>query len=301
MNYITLKDMGSSGGLCSQLSIFAGLLAVARANKLKIAFSQEMIDGDEVIYPPTNELFRNSIRIFDLLDLEYELKPNSFFDNFKDKEINFHTTTYDESLFNLDPGFNYNLIGRFDLYSYWYNTDKEEIENWNFNSKLLSSSKKRFNKIKKLFTNDNPIVSIHMRRGDYLLPQFPYCELGINYYSTAIREHFMPYTDFNFICFSNDIEYSKSILEGSNIHFVDPIGGDKVCTDSEIEDLVLLILCDHHIISNSSYPWWGAFLSKTNSNKKIVCPTNYVKTNHPSSWINGNYYPSNWLNIDNYE
>ena len=81
MNYITLKDMGSSGGLCSQLSIFAGLLAVARANKLKIAFSQEMIDGDEVIYPPTNELFRNSIRIFDLLDLEYELKPNSFFDN----------------------------------------------------------------------------------------------------------------------------------------------------------------------------------------------------------------------------
>ena len=75
MNYITLKDMGSSGGLCSQLSIFAGLLAVARANKLKIAFSQEMIDGDEVIYPPTNELFRNSIRIFDLLDLD----PNSSF------------------------------------------------------------------------------------------------------------------------------------------------------------------------------------------------------------------------------
>ena len=34
MNYITLKDMGSSGGLCSQLSIFAGLLAVVRANKL---------------------------------------------------------------------------------------------------------------------------------------------------------------------------------------------------------------------------------------------------------------------------
>ena len=58
---------------------------------------------------------------------------------------------------------------------------------------------------------------------------------------------------------------------------------------------------DHNIISNGSYPWWGAFLSKTNSNKKIVCPTNYVKTNHPSSWINGNYYPSNWLNIDNYE
>ena len=109
----------------------------------------------------------------------------------------------------------------------------------------------------------------------------------------------MPYTDFNFICFSNDIEYSKSILEGDNIHFIDPVGGEKVCTDSEKVDLGLLSLCDHHIISNSSYPWWGAFLSKTNPNKKIVCPTNYVKPNHGSSWINGNYYPPNWYNIDN--
>ena len=298
MNYITLKDLGSSGGLCSQLSIYAGLVAVARANKLKIAFSQEMIDGNEVIYPPTNELFRNSIRIFDLLDLEYELKPNSFFDNFKDKEINFHTTTYDETLFSLEQGYNYNLIGRFDLYTYWYNTDKEEIENWDYKKELKLEAEKRFNLIKKQFRNNNPVVSIHMRRGDYLLPEFSFCNLGIEYYTKAIVENFMPYDEYNFICFSNDIEYSKSILEGDNIYFIDPKGGDKVCTDSEKEDLALLSLCDHHIISNSSYPWWGAFLSK-NQNKKIVCPTNYVQPTHPSAWINGNYYPPNWININN--
>jgi hypothetical protein len=300
MNYITLKDLGSSGGLCSQLSIYAGLVAVARANNLKIAFSPEMIEGNDVIYPHTNETFRNSIRIFDLIDInDYEIKPNSFFNHFEDKHINFHTTTFDSTLFNLAPGINFNLVGRFDLYTYWYNTHKDEIENWDFPSKLKNEAKKRFSKIKKSFKNDNPIVSIHMRRGDYLLPQFPYCQLGLDYYGTAIKEHFMPYTDFNFICFSNDIEYSKSILEGDNIHFIDPIGGEKVCTDSEKEDLVLLSLCDHHIISNSSYPWWGAFLSKTNPNKKVVCPTNYVKPNHGSSWINGNYYPPNWYNIDN--
>ena len=44
MKYITLKDMGSSGGLCSQLQIFAGLKAVAKANNMKIAFSKEMIE-----------------------------------------------------------------------------------------------------------------------------------------------------------------------------------------------------------------------------------------------------------------
>ena len=91
-NYITLKEMGSSGGLCSQLQIFASLAAVAKANNLKIAFSENMIKNHGV-----------GIRIFDLLDLssEYELKPDEFFHNFRDKHINFHTTRYDESLFNL--------------------------------------------------------------------------------------------------------------------------------------------------------------------------------------------------------
>jgi len=299
MNYITIKDMGNSGGMCSQLTIYAGLVAVAKANNLQIAFSEDMIKGKEVIYPHTNEVFTNSLRIFDLLDLKnYVIKPNEFFEDFIDKPINFHTTTYDETLFNLKPGNNYNLIGRFDLYTYWYNTDREEIEKWDFKKELKVKAKERFNNIKKQFGNDNPIVSIHMRRGDYLLPEFSFCDLGIEYYTKAIIENFMPYNEYNFICFSNDIEYSKSILEGDNIYFINPEGGDKVCTDSEKEDLTLLSLCDHHITSNSSYPWWGAFLSK-NQNKKIVCPTNYVKPNHPSSWINGNYYPPNWININN--
>ena len=99
---------------------------------------------------------------------------------------------------------------------------------------------------------------------------------------------------------STDFEYSISVLDGDNVWFVEPKGVDEQSfTASEKEDLALLSLCDNHIISNSSYSWWGAFLSKTNPNKKVVCPTNYVKPNHGSSWINGNYYPPNWYNIDN--
>jgi len=288
-NYITLKAMGSSGGLCSQLQIFASLVAVAKANNLKIAFSENMIKHHGV-----------GIRIFDLLDLksEYEIKPDDFFDNFRDKHINFHTTTYDESLFNLESGFSYNLVGRFDLYTYWYNDIKEKVSNWNYLPPLENQAKDRFSKIKKYFKNDNPIVSIHIRRGDYLLPQYSFCILDHEYYTKAIVDHFMPIEDYNFVVFSNDIEFAKNLLTGDNIWFVDPIGGEKICTDSEKEDLALLSLCDHHIISNSSYPFWGAFLSK-NKSKKIICPTNYLKANHQSSWINGNWYPPNWINIDN--
>ena len=61
------------------------------------------------------------------------------------------------------------------------------------------------------------------------------------------------------------------------------------------EDLALLSLCDHHIITNSTYSWWGAYLSKS-PNKKIICATNWLKG---SSFMNGNHFPSSWINIDN--
>jgi hypothetical protein len=286
MSYITLAEMGSSGGLCSQLQIYSGLLAVAKANNKKIVFAEEMIKHGV------------GIRVFDLLDLSYEIKPLEFFNNFQNKHINFHTTRYDETLFNLDSNTNYNLVGRFDLYTYWYNAIGDEIAQWNYQPSLQSQAESRMSEIKKHFGNDNPIVSIHIRRGDYLLPQYSFCELDADYYSKAIINYFLPIEDYNFLVFSNDISYAKELFEGGNIHFVEPIGGEKICSDSEKEDLVLMSLCDHHIIANSSYSWWGAYLSK-NPNKKVICPTNFLKSTHQSSWINGNYYPPTWININN--
>lgn len=278
--------MGSSGGLCSQLQIYSGLLAVAKANNKKIIFAEEMIKHGV------------GIRVFDLLDLPYEIKPLEFFNNFQNKHINFHTTRYDETLFNLDSNTNYNLVGRFDLYTYWYDAIGDEIAQWNYQPSLQSQAESRMSEVKKHFGNNNPIVSIHIRRGDYLLPQYSFCELDADYYSKAIINHFLPIEDYNFLVFSNDISYAKELFEGGNIHFVEPIGGEKICSDSEKEDLVLMSLCDHHIIANSSYSWWGAYLSK-NPNKKVICPTNFLKSTHQSSWINGNYYPPTWININN--
>ena len=285
-NYLTLSDMGSSGGLCSQLQIYAGMLAVAKANNMEIVFSENMIKNIGV-----------GIRIFDLLDLEPNVKPDLFFQDFKSKHINFHTTRYDETLFPIQPSGNYNLVGRFDLYTYWYNSIGDEVSKWEFKSELQTSAESRIAEIKSQL-GDKPTVSIHVRRGDYLLPQYSFCNLDSDYYIKAIVDNFMPIEDYNFIVFSNDIDYVKEVFVGDNIWFVDPIGGEKICTDSEKEDLALLSLCDHHIIANSSYSWWGAYLSK-NPSKKVICPTNWLNSSHQSSWINGNYYPPTWINIDN--
>jgi hypothetical protein len=286
MSYITLAELGSSGGLCSQLQIYSSLLAVAKANNKTVVFAEEMLKHGV------------GIRVFDLLDLKYEIKPLEFFKTFQNKQINFHTTRYDETLFNLQSDINYNLIGRFDLYTYWYNDIGKDVELWNYQPYIQSQANRRMEEIKKELGNDNPIVSIHIRRGDYLLPHHSFCELDNEYYTKALVDHFLPIEDYNFLIFSNDISYAKALFEGDNIYFIDPVGGEKICSDSEKEDLALMSLCDHHITANSSYSWWGAYLCK-NPNKKIICPTNWLKSNHQSSWINGNYYPPTWININN--
>ncbi len=289
-NYLTLDNMGGSGGLCSQLQIYASLLAVAKHNNMDVVFSKKMIEENGV-----------GIRIFDLLELDntFSVKEEEFFSDFINKGINFHTTTYDTTLFPLNPKGNYNLVGRFDLYTYWYDAIGDKIAKWEFKNYLKTQAIERMNQIKSQL-GDKPTVSIHVRRGDYLLPQYAFCPLDrdFNYYIKAITEYFNPIEDYNFIVFSNDINYTKRMFSGDNIFFVEPTGGEKICTDSEKEDLALLSLCDHHITANSSYSWWGAYLSK-NPNKKIICPTYWLHPQHESSWINGNYYPPNWNNIDN--
>ena len=297
MSYITMTGLGQSGGLCSQLQTYASLIAVAKANNKKIVFAEGDLKGATVKYH-TGEDYQTKVRVFDLLDIDYEIVPKSFLDNFVDKQINFHTTTYDTTLFNLNSNTNYNLVGRFDLYTYWYNDIGEDVANWNFKNDLQQQAEERMSEIKKQLGNNNPTVSVHVRRGDYLLPNHHFAILDSDYYEQAIVQEFWHPMDYNFVVFSNDIAYCKEMLSGDNIHFVEPTGGEKVCSDSEKEDLALLSLCDHHIIANSSYSWWGAFLSK-NKDKKIVCPTNWLKSYHPSSWINGRYYSPTWINIDN--
>ena len=283
MSYITFSSLGESGGMCSQLQSYASLLAVAKANNKKLVFSESMF----------NRGF--SIKVFNLLNITPTIKPDSFFEDFKLKYIDFHTTSYDKTLFNLDE-LNYDLTGRFDLYTYWYNDIKEIIDSWEFKTGLQIQAINRLNEIKEKLGN-KPTVSIHIRRGDYTLPQNqPLNIIDQDYYLKAITENFKPINGYNFIVFSNDIEYAKSILGGDNIWFVEPKGlNPHSHTSSEKDDLALLSLCDHHIITNSTYSWWGAYLSKS-PNKKIICPTNWLKG---PSFMNGNHFPPNWINIDN--
>ena len=106
-------------------------------------------------------------------------------------------------------------------------------------------------------------ISIHVRRGDYL-GGFPI--MGMDYYIPAMQYFIEKYPQAHFYVFSNDVDWCRKNLLGDNIDFVDWNMGDK-----SFIDMYLMSQCQHHIIANSSFSWWAAWLN-TNPQKEVIAP-----------------------------
>ncbi len=129
-------------------------------------------------------------------------------------------------------------------------------------------------------------VSVHVRRGDYVQDNHTNTIHGIcdlNYYinSTIIINEKI--NNAIFYIFSDDIKWCKE-----NFSFLK----NKVYIDdtkSAVEDLELMKNCNHNIIANSTFSWWGAWLN-TNKNKIVISPKIWWNANpkdhiSPKSWI----------------
>jgi glycosyltransferase involved in cell wall biosynthesis len=102
-------------------------------------------------------------------------------------------------------------------------------------------------------------VGVHVRRGDYLKsPHYEFhgvCEIG--YFRRAIEIMRERLRKPMFFVFSDDLDWCRRNLEGDDVVFA---GGA-----SPNADLDLLANCKRHILSNSSFSWWGAWLAESRS------------------------------------
>ena len=100
-------------------------------------------------------------------------------------------------------------------------------------------------------------VSVHVRRSDYL-EIVPESVIGIDYYKRAVAE--LKRQDSKvarWIVFSDDVVWCKEHLD-----FIDNPVYIEGNADTPWEDLRLMMACRHHIIANSSFSWWGAYLGR---------------------------------------
>lgn len=160
------------------------------------------------------------------------------------------------------------------------------------NRELISKEFKPAKPIEFPYSKENNTVSIHVRRGDYIsndkaAQHHGVC--GVEYFFNAIKTIEEKIDQPKFIFFSDDIEWCKATFSKlSNTIFIEPRTNSLEC-----DDLYWMSQCAHHIISNSSYSWWGAWLN--NSEEKIVIA--------PSKWVasqiedRNNVVPKNWIQL----
>lgn len=109
-------------------------------------------------------------------------------------------------------------------------------------------------------------VAVHVRRTDFTtLSEFQVCDLS--YYRAAMERFRQRLASPRFFVFSDDPAWCLDIFRRADESVVDlpAAAGDP------LHDLYLMSLARHHVIVNSSYSWWAAWLGKKDG-QQVLCP-----------------------------
>jgi len=189
--------------------------------------------------------------------------------------------------------FDYKSINSYpDLYfdGYWqsamiYSKYEEYIRSiFDFTDGLTNIDKDLISRIKA-----TPSIAVHVRRGDYVSNRSAntlHGVLGIDYYINAINLIRDDIAEARVYFFSDDHNWVRKKLL--------PIIPNSECVShnnglNSYKDMQLMSKCENHVIANSTFSWWGAWLCR-NSSKIIVAPMNWFSSKRkeeifPDSWI----------------
>jgi len=273
---ITYSKIGHFGRLGNQLFQFAGTVGIARKLGYNVAFPTE-----NTVTPVTEHFSDGKVLdiVFDVpkafkLSADILLPKAQINTNGVCGERFFH---FDEKLLHNCPD-NVNLSGYFQSDKYFTHIEQELRSLLTFNNTVQLAANTLFPK------SQYQTVSIHIRRGDYVNQEQYHPVCSPEYYTEALSQ----FTDknYNFIVFSDDMEYCKEVFgESENLLYIDN-------RDPYI-DLCLMSMCDHNIIANSSFSWWGAWLNN-NKDKKVIAPKQWFGPAY-SHYITEDLYCKGWI------
>lgn len=122
-------------------------------------------------------------------------------------------------------------------------------------------------------------VAVSVRRGDFITND-NYELLPLDYYTGALKN----FPNHKILVFSDDYEWAKQI------NGIQMFG-------TPIEQLEKMASCEHFIISNSTFSWWGAWLGETGTTKIYRPPINFASKLYFQN-SEKDYYPNRWLTYD---
>lgn len=276
------------GGIGNQLFQYAAGRALAIHHKavLKYTFSDEyklakrsmkidrftikadlLAEGEATDYFPKRKVSR---LVRKLLGFNYEGKI------FRERFY----YSFDPTFFNL-PDCTY-LYGFWQSYAYFENIEnqlREELV-------LLEQSENYQNAVLYIKSLENA-VSVHVRRADYLDLKSGFAPLSIDYYRQANHDLISRIGNYKPVIFTDDVQWVKK-----NLGFMAaPLLASDFKLD-DVEELMLMAACRHHIIANSSFSWWGAWLN-LNTDKCVIAPRHW----HQFQSLDSTLLPPDWTQV----
>lgn len=132
-------------------------------------------------------------------------------------------------------------------------------------------------------------ASIHVRRGDYIKGKKIHSICDKSYYISAVRILRDKIPKIRLFAFSDEPEWIKNYLEPElgEIEVVSHNTGSR-----SVNDMRLMSFADHHIIANSTFSWWGAWLNPSKE-KIVVVPKKWFIDGRPTPTL----IPRGWITI----
>lgn len=169
-------------------------------------------------------------------------------------------------------GTNFTLDGYFQSEKYFIDSKEKILKFFLFNRNISDYILKKYQLALRL----NP-VSLHVRRGDYLSQGW---YMGDHWHLARMAE----LKDRLILVFSDDVAYCEKLFaDHKNIMYI---------WEDEINSLCLMSKCKSHVISNSTFSWWGSYLSQSDD---VIYPDKFDIINGGAcTFPNKDFYPERW-------
>jgi hypothetical protein len=183
---------------------------------------------------------------------------------------------YDERILSIDPPTQ--LVGYFQSDRYFSHVANQVVQQLRLPRVTLPPPMR-----------SQPVVALHFRRGDFV--RFGW-QLPFSYYEHALALMGSEVPDATFLVFGDDPEFVR--LATDWVARFGPANNAYDFADGALEQLVLASECDHAVIANSSFAWWGAWLGDRRAAgrpRHVIAPEDYRRK------FGLDILPSNWVAV----
>jgi hypothetical protein len=284
---ITHPEIGYLGQLGNQMFQYAALVGIRAKLGYEIGLPYENAKNKSAVVfdSATKKPLRFGLSLLDCFDLDEKLVSAKDIKKTMKAVYREYKHPFNPEIFNI--GDNTGVIGYFETEKYFHHASDEIRKRFRFKKDIEAAAQIKMGEL----SGGKPFVAVHVRRGqDRPTSQDAHPFVPLDYYKVAMQQ--FPNEEFDFLIFTDDINWAKSHIRGPNVvysewdsallnrsesgtmrKFFSALLGsttesseDPNTEDSfvrpDFADLNLMTKCKHHIIANSSFSWWGAWLAK---------------------------------------